>query len=149
VQLRELTDRLACAMVAGGPDQEPTALLELLDTLDEFLDRHMRAEEALLSPTTSSGVESLRRPFRCHLWFPVTEGPELDLDVLPREFAHRAVLERFSRLRPGERVLLHSACALDSLWNQVAYGQPGEYRWVYLEEGPQRWRAEVTRRAPQ
>jgi uncharacterized protein (DUF2249 family) len=149
VHLRDLTDRLACAVGAAGPAREPTDLVQLLDTLDEFLDRHMRAEEALLSPTTSTGVEWLRQPFRCHLWFPLTEGPEIDLDVLPREFAHRAVLERFSRLRPGERVLVQSGCALDGLWSLVACGQPGEYGWAYLEEGPERWRAEVTRRSPQ
>jgi uncharacterized protein (DUF2249 family) len=94
-------------------------------------------------------VESLRQPFRCHLWFPLTEGPEIDLDVLPREFADRAMLERFSRLRPGDRVLVHSGWALDGLWRLMACGQPGEYGWVYLQEGPDRWRAEVTRRAPQ
>jgi uncharacterized protein (DUF2249 family) len=109
----------------------------------------MRVEEALLSATTSSGVESLRQPFRCHLWFPLTEGPEIDLDVLPSEFAHRAVMERFSRLRPGERLLVRSSCELDSLWNALACQRPGEYGWTHLEEGPQRWRAEVTRRAPE
>jgi uncharacterized protein (DUF2249 family) len=149
VHLRDLTDRLASAVAATGPDRAPTRLAELLDTLDEFLDRHMRAEEALLSSTTSSGVESLRQPFRCHLWFPLTEGPEVDLDALPQESAYRAVLERFSRLRPDERLRVRSRSGLDCLWSLLASGRPGEYRWIYLEEGPDVWRAEVTRRAPQ
>jgi uncharacterized protein (DUF2249 family) len=149
VRLRDLTDELANAARAQGVASEAGDLLQLLDALVEFLDRHMRTEEALLSKTTSAGVESLRQPFRCHLWFPMTEGAEVDLDVLPREFAHRAALERFSRLRPGEKVLLRSSRELDGLWNVLSCGRPGEYGWAYLEEGPELWRAELTRRAPE
>ena len=98
---------------------------------------------------SEAGVESLRKPFRCHLWFPVTEGPVLDLDALPQEFAHRAALERFSRLRPGEHLLLRSRRELDGVWTLVSSSWPGEFGWVYLEEGPARWRADVTRRAPE
>jgi uncharacterized protein (DUF2249 family) len=149
LRLRDLADQLANVATANGVRSEPGDLVELLDALDEFLDRHMRTEESLLSGTTSAGVESLRRPFRCHLWFPLTEGPKVDLDVLPREFAHRAALERFSRLRPGEKLLLRSNRQLDGLWNLLSSGRPGEYGWAYLEEGPERWRAELTRRAPE
>jgi uncharacterized protein (DUF2249 family)/hemerythrin-like domain-containing protein len=149
VHLRDLTDQLANVATATGDQSERDDLAKLLGALDEFLVRHMRAEEALLSTTTSAGVESLRRPFRCHLWFPLTEGPEVDLDVLPRDFARRAALERFSRLRPGEKLLLRSNRELDGLWNLLASGRPGEYGWTYLEEGPERWRAELTRRAPE
>jgi uncharacterized protein (DUF2249 family) len=149
VHLRELADQLANVATANGVRSGAGDLVQLLDALDEFLDRHMRTEETLLAATTPAGVESLRQPFRCHLWFPLTEGPEVDLDVLPREFAHRAALERFSRLRPGEKLHLRSNCELDGLWNVLSGGRPGEYGWAYLEEGPKRWRAEVTRRAPE
>jgi uncharacterized protein (DUF2249 family) len=106
----------------------------------------MRTEQTVLGMVATDGVESRRRPFRCHLWFPLTEGPELDLDVLPREFAHRAALERFSRLRPGQHLLMRSSCEVESLWTVLASAQPGEFRWAYLEEGPERWCVEVTRR---
>jgi uncharacterized protein (DUF2249 family) len=149
MRLRDLADQLANTAAAAGDRPEAGDLVELLDILEEFLDRHMRTEEAFLSGTTSAGVESLRQPFRCHLWFPLTEGPEVDLDALPREFAHRAALERFSRLRPGEKLLLRSSRELDSLWNVLSCGRPGEYGWAYLEEGPERWRVELTRRAPE
>jgi uncharacterized protein (DUF2249 family)/hemerythrin-like domain-containing protein len=149
VHLRDLTDQLANVATANGDQPERDDLAELLGALDGFLIRHMRAEETLLSATTSAGVESLRQPFRCHLWFPLTEGPEVDLDVLPREFARRAALERFSRLRQGERLLVRSSWELDGLWNALSCGRPGDYGWAYLEEGPKRWRAEVTRRAPE
>jgi uncharacterized protein (DUF2249 family) len=147
VHLRDLTDQLAAAGPAGGDEDDPGALVELLDDLEKFLDRHMRTEQAVLATATTDGVESLRRPFRCHLWFPLTEGSELDMDVLPRKFAHRAALERISRLRPGERLLVRSGRELGSLWNVLACGQPGEFGWAYLDEGPEQWRVEVTRRA--
>jgi uncharacterized protein (DUF2249 family) len=149
VQLRDLTDGLVAAGTADDARRDPRALVDLLDDVDERLDRHMRAEQALLSPTTTDGVESSRRPFRCHLWFPLTEGSVLDLDVLPPEFAHRAALERFSRLRPGERLRVRSGRELESLWNVLACGRPGEFGWAYLQEGPDQWRVEVTRRVPE
>src|SRR5688500_14499518 len=149
VQLRDLTDDLVAAGTADDARRDPGAVVDLLDDVEELLDRHMRAEQALLSPTTTDGVESYRRPFRCHLWFPLTEGSELDLDVLPPEFAHRAALERFSRLRPGERLRVRSDRQLDSLWNLLACRQPGDFGWAYLQEGPDQWRAEVTRRDPE
>jgi uncharacterized protein (DUF2249 family) len=122
--------------------------VDLLDEVEVLLDRHMRAEQTLLAPTTTDGVESHRRPFRCHLWFPLTEGPELDLDALPPAFAHRAALERFSRLRPGESLRVRSGRELESLWNVLAGGRPGEFGWAYLHEGPDQWQVEVTRRVP-
>jgi uncharacterized protein (DUF2249 family) len=149
VQLRDLTDHLVAAGTADDARRDPRALVDLLDDVEELLDRHMRAEQALLSPTTTDGVESCRRPFRCHLWFPLTEGSELDLDVLPPEFAHRAALERFSRLRPGERLRVRSGRELQSLWDVLAWGRPGEFGWAYLQEGPDQWRVEVTRRVPE
>lgn len=149
VHLRDLSNQLADAAAMQEGSREPGNLVELLDALEGLLDRHMRAEQALLSSTTSAGVESTRRPFRCHLWFPLTEGPELDLDVLPPEFASRAALDRFSRLRPGERLLVRSSGDLDGLWKALSGGRPSEYGWAYLEEGPERWRAELTRRGPE
>jgi uncharacterized protein (DUF2249 family) len=120
--------------------------VELLDDLEELLTDHMRVEEAVLSVTTTDGVESRRRPFRCHTWFPVTEGPEVELDALPREYADTAVLERLSRMRPGERLLLRAGWDLDGLAGLVARAWPREFGWSCVGSGPDRWCAEVTRR---
>ena len=147
VHLRDVTDELTAAATADGENDDPGALVELLDDLEDFLDQHMRTEQAVLGAATTDGVESLRHPFRCHLWFPLTEGLELDLDVLPREFAHRAALERFSRMRPGQRLLVRSSSEVESLWNLLTCNRSGEFGWAYVEEGPEQWRVEVTRRA--
>jgi hypothetical protein len=130
VHLRDVTERLAAVRTADGTGDEPAALVELLDDLEESLDRHMRAEQTVLASATPVGVESLRHPFRCHLWFPLTEGTELDLDALPREFAHRAALERFSRMRPGERLLVRSSSEVESLWSLLTCSRPGEFGWA-------------------
>jgi uncharacterized protein (DUF2249 family) len=144
VHLLELTDQLAAA--ADGRQRSAPDLGDLLDDLKVFLPQHMRTEEDVVATVTSDGVESRRRPLRCHLWFPITEGPEIDLDALPAEFAHRAALERFARLRRGERLLVRSGRELESLWHLLACAQPGEFAWAYLDEGPDRWCAEVCRR---
>jgi uncharacterized protein (DUF2249 family) len=148
VRLRDMTDRRAnvAAVEEAGP--RPGPLPEVLDALQEFLDRHMREEEAALTPATAAGVESLRHPFRCHLWFPLTEGPVLDLDVLPQDYAHRAALERLGRLPAGEHLLVRAGNELDGLWRLLASRLSGEYGWAYLEERPERWQADATRRAP-
>jgi uncharacterized protein (DUF2249 family) len=146
VHLRDLSDRLgACGL--DGSDHEPAVLVDLLDDLEEFLAQHLRAEEALLATSTTGGVESLRRPYRCHLWFPLTEGSLLDLDALPHEFAYRAALERFTRMRPGQRLLVRSRDDVEALWNLLSRAYPRQFGWVYLEEGPRLWCAEVIRRA--
>jgi uncharacterized protein (DUF2249 family) len=149
VRLRDLTDALADTATAVAPLRQPDRLLGTLDALVPLLDGHMRREQTLLSEATVAGVESLRRPFRCHSWFPLVEGGDVDLDVLPPEFAHRAAMERLGRMRPGEGVRLTASHELDGVWAALAGRLPGEYGWMYLEEGPERWQADITRRAPE
>ncbi len=146
VALRDLTERLAGTAGPAPGQGDLRLLVELLDDLEELLVNHMRSEEAVLATATTDGVESRRRPFRCHTWFPVTEGPEIDLDALPREHADGAALERFSRMRPGERLILRAGWDLDGLGALVARAWPREFGWACLEAGPERWSAEVTRR---
>lgn len=146
VRIRDVTDQLAGLVAADDPRREPRTLTSLLDGLEELLVTHMRTEQSVLAAAT--GVEPVRRPYRCHLWFPITEGPEVDLDDLPREFGHAAVLERSSRLRPGESVTVRCGSDLRSLWIALSRGRPEEFGWAYLEEGPGQWRATITRRSP-
>jgi uncharacterized protein (DUF2249 family) len=140
-----VTDQLAG--LVGNGHRAARTLVRLLDGLDELLETHVRAEQAVLS--AAPGVESVRLPFRCHLWFPITEGSEIDLDGLPREFAHAATLERLCRLRPGSSVTLRSSSDLQSLWLALSRGHPDEFGWAYLDEGPEHWRATITRRPPE
>jgi uncharacterized protein (DUF2249 family)/hemerythrin-like domain-containing protein len=147
VELRDLTNRLGATAGAAPGERDLRLLVDLLDDLEELLVDHMPTEQAVLRQATPHGVESLRRPFRCHTWFPVTEGPDIDLDTLPRDHADRATLERLSRMHPGERLLLRAGWNLDGLAGLVGRAWPHEFGWACLESGPEQWRAEVTRRA--
>lgn len=148
VHLRNVADELAGAATAAAPDRDGDRLVAVLRDLRERLDQHLRAEQEVLSPVTAAGVEALRQPFRSLEWFALTDGPVVDMDRLPPAFAHSATLERLSRLRAGERIELHSSGRLETLHALFTRGGlTGEYGWVYLQEGPDRWAAEITRRA--
>jgi uncharacterized protein (DUF2249 family) len=145
-RIRDVTDRLADLAAVDDAVGSPDLLVDLLDGLDGLLETHMRTEQSVL--TAAPGVESLRWPFRCHLWFPITEGPEFDLDDLPTASAHSAALDRLSRLGPGESVLVRCRGDLQSLWAALSRAHPGDFGWVCLDEGPTVWRARITRRSP-
>lgn len=97
-------------------------------------------------PLAEFGPARVRQPHRSHEWFPLTEGSPIRLDRLPREFATDALIDRLTRMRPGETVEVRSARPLDAA--EEAFGRRGmghDYGWAYLEEGPSRWWAAITR----
>ena len=109
--------------------------------------RHLGAEEALVAaPDMPGRVPATLAPAGCpHGWYPLTEGPVIDLDVLPAGQAVDAAVDRLLRLSRGEHVELRSRSDPYWLWRQVAEFAPGGYSLVYLQEGPERWAVEVTR----
>jgi uncharacterized protein (DUF2249 family) len=146
-QLRDATDALAIAGAADVPHRDAERLVAALEDLRVKLEQHLIDEQDVLSTATDSGIDPLRRPFRSHEWFSLTEGSIVDLDRLPREFALDAAIERLIRMRPGERLEVRSGNPLDPLEHLFERrGMPGEYGWAYLDEGPERWRATITRR---
>lgn len=141
-RLRELANRLAAASACDEKDTE--RLRATVRELCERLDRHVRREQGVLSDT---GIESVRQPFHSHEWFVLTEGSTLDMDRLPDDWRQSAVLDRLSRMRSGESLELISGRPLQPVHALlVRRGMSAGYGWVYVEEGPRRWRAEVTRR---
>jgi hemerythrin-like domain-containing protein/uncharacterized protein (DUF2249 family) len=146
VRLRDLTAALADAADAPQGSRDPAAVIALLDALDLTLDRHVRDEEQTLSEMAEAQVPGLGS----HEWFPLTEGPIVDRDSLPRGASADAVIERLTRMRPGERVEVRSHSPLADLEDAfVRRGMTSEYGWTYDEEGPHRWRAGVVRRRPE
>jgi uncharacterized protein (DUF2249 family) len=112
------------------------------------LERHLRAEEELLAadraPATVPATTALGS--RPHGWYPLTEGPVIDLDALPAGQAIDAAVARLLRLRRGEQVELDSSTDIGPTWREMDRLRPGGYGFVVLEEGPDRWRVRVTRR---
>lgn len=149
VRLRDVSDALAGAAAADAAGQDSGRLTSMLGDLRRHLEQHRRHEQEVMSTSTDSGIELLRRPYHSHEWFPMTEGAVLDMDRLPREFELSAVVERLTRMTSEERVQLRSGHSLEELQELFTRrGMATEYGWAYLEEGPKLWRADITRRLP-
>lgn len=147
-QLRDCADAVARAAAADRALRDREHLTATLDELHERLVGHLNTEEELLG-AGGAGVEDLRQPFRSHEWFALTEGPRVDMDRLPREYAVAAVMDRLTRLRPGECIELTSGEPVEPLEDLIVRrDMAADYGWVYLDEGPERWRATITRRSP-
>ena len=83
---------------------------------------------------------------RPRAWYPLTEGPVIDLDVLPSGQVTDAAVDRLLRLRRGEQVELRSGRDPWPVWQRMDDLVPGRYGFAYLKEGPDQWRVQVTRR---
>lgn len=146
-RLRDLTvglsDALAAAPAARDSEGLASTLLELISALED----HLREEADVLKPVTPVGVGALRRPLHSSSWFLLTEGHIVEYDRLPPAFAGWAAVERLTRMRPGEGIEVRSAHSLETLHLLLRRrGEAAEFGWTYLEEGPETWRAEITRR---
>lgn len=110
------------------------------------LEHHMSTEEQLLkSGRASHGVPSVAAlGGHPHNWYPLTEGPVIDLDALPVGQAVAAAVDRLLRMRHSEQVELLSGADIMPVWREMNELSPGGYWFVSLEEGPGRWRMRVT-----
>jgi uncharacterized protein (DUF2249 family) len=70
----------------------------------------------------------------------------IDLDALPPGQAVDAAVHRLLRLRRGEQVELHASTDPYLVWRQLDVLSPSGYGFAYLQDGPDRWRMQVTRR---
>ncbi len=146
-RLRACTETLARA--ASG--EQPLSLGALATATRDFvcqLERHLRAEEELLpadrAPATVSATTALGS--HPHGWYPLTEGPVIDLDALPDSQAIGAAVARLLRLRRDEQVELQCGTDISPVWREIDRLSPGGYGFVFLQDGPDRWRMQVTRR---
>jgi uncharacterized protein (DUF2249 family) len=96
-------------------------------------------------PATAPGITAATG--RRHEWYPLTEGPVIDLDALPPGQAVAAAVDRLLRVRRGEQIELRSGTDISPVWREMDQLSPGRYRFAVLQEGPDRWRMQVTRRS--
>ncbi len=146
-RLRAAADLLARA--AAG--EQPMSSGQVATAARDFaaqLERHLRAEENALAPgPTAQGVPgTVALGGQPRDWYPLTEGPAVDLDALPADEAITAAVDRLLRMTRGEQVELLSGTDLDPVWREVSELRPGGYRFTVLQDGPDRWRMQVTRR---
>jgi uncharacterized protein (DUF2249 family) len=145
--LHLITEMLAAAATDEGP-HIPADLAATTRDLLAHLERHLGSEEAVLAANRAPGEAPgttvvTRRP---HAWFALSEGGVIDLDTLPAGQLVDAVVDRLVRLRSGERVELHSSRDPYAVWQRMDRACPGDYGFDYLQDGPDRWRVQVTRR---
>ncbi len=139
----------ALERAAGNGAGSPAKLASLTRDLLRQLERHLAAEEAMLTgPGQPAGTPTTRAlGGRPHEWYPLTEGDVIDLDALPRDQVAEAAADRALRLRYGEQVELRSGSDPYRVRQRVDELAPGRYGFIYLEDGPRRWRVQMTRRA--
>jgi uncharacterized protein (DUF2249 family) len=147
VRLRAAADLLARVAAEEQPMSPAQAAAAARDFAAQ-LERHLQAEEKQLAsqrvPPGVPGTAALGG--HPHEWYPLTEGPVVDLDVLPMGQAVAAAVARLSRLGAGEQVELQWGCDLGPVWREMDRLSPGSYGFVFLHDGPDRWRMQVTRR---
>ena len=146
-RLRAAADLLARA-AAGEQPMSPRQAAVAARDFAALLERHLRAEENLLAsgrgPQGAPGTVTLGG--RPHEWYPLTEGPVVDLDALPKDQAVAAAVDRLLRMRRGEQVELQSGTDLNPVWREISGLSPDGYRFTVVQDGPPRWRMQVTRR---
>ncbi len=140
----ETLERVAAGESTWSPAQLAAATRDLLHQLE----RHFHTGQALLAAASTPGKVPATAMLGAHPheWYPLTEGPVIDLDALPAGQAVDAAVHRLLRLRRGEQVELHAATDPHLVWRQLDVLSPGGYGFAYLQDGPDRWRMQVTRR---
>jgi uncharacterized protein (DUF2249 family) len=146
-RLRAAAELLTRAATGEQP-MDPARLAAVVRDFVTQLGRHLRSEEDLLTsgraPREVPGTVTLGG--HPHEWYLLTEGPVADLDVLPAEDAVAAAVDRLLRMRRGEQVELLAGTDLEPVWREISGLSPDGYQFTVLQDGPDRWRMQVTRR---
>ena len=140
----ETLERVAAGESTWSPAELAAATRDLLRQLE----RHFHAGEAVLAAAGTPGKVPATTVLggHPHEWYPLTEGPVIDLDALPADQTIDAAIHRLLRLRRGEQVELQAGTDPHLVWRQLDVLSPGGYGFAYLQDGPDRWRMQVTRR---
>jgi uncharacterized protein (DUF2249 family) len=144
LELRLSIDDLTQAAVSRG-ERTSAHLAAHIRELVSQLESHLDAEEQVLADSAPSMSSLGSQP---HEWYPLTEGPVIELDRLPGPSGADAVFDRLLQLRMGESLELDSGSDPGPLLYRLRRGDPGAYLVDEPVHGPPRWRVRVTRRPP-
>jgi hypothetical protein len=144
--LHLMTEMLAAA--TGGEPHVPADLAATTRDLLAHLERHLSSEEAVLvaGNTSDHAPGTATRTCRPHEWCALSGDGVLEVDGLPAGQLVDAAVDRLVRLRSGEQIGLRSSRSPHEVWRRMDRACPGDYGFDYLQDGPDRWRVQVTRR---
>ncbi|HET9947765.1 MAG TPA: DUF2249 domain-containing protein [Longimicrobiales bacterium] len=77
----------------------------------------------------------------------MAEQRTLDVRVLTPREKHPTIFHTFEGLAPGESFVLVNDHDPKPLRYQFDYEYAGKFGWTYLEQGPDVWKVEITRKA--
>lgn len=145
--LRDDIDELAAAAAAHG-SSDPDQLTLVTRRLINRLEVHVRSEAAALAKVAGGYRASTSGWATAEHWYPLTEGPLIDVDQLRVDQAEDAVLNRLTHLRDGEHVELHGHGhgVAERLWRRLQRRRPGDFSWSERPDDPDGWIVTVGRR---
>ncbi len=73
-------------------------------------------------------------------------SPVLDVRIIPPREKHTTIFSRFDSLVAGQAFVLVNDHDPIPLKNQFDFTRPGQCDWKYLEQGPEVWRVQLTRK---
>lgn len=73
----------------------------------------------------------------------------LDVRAIPPHDRHSAIFLMFRALKPDESMEIVNDHDPKPLFHQFQAEAPGEFRWQYLDQGPQTWQVRITRQLAQ
>jgi uncharacterized protein (DUF2249 family) len=141
LQLRGDVDDLA-AGAQGHIAREKLA--GVIRRLVNHLEIHLATEAAVLHRNQDAAAED-RAWVAANQWYPLVEGPVIEMDRLRKDQAESAVLNRLARLRPGEELELRSAHDPHAVWVRLQQRDPAAHDWHAKPDGAG-WSVTVRRR---
>jgi len=140
-RLRSDIDDLAAA---AQQDRDPADLPSIVRRLIARLEQHLATEAAIL---TGRGYTFTGRDWAtAGHWYCLTEGPVIEMDELKPHEAQAAVLNRLTRMQPGEHLELRWAANPQPVWQRLQQRDPGGHSWLATQSSAGTWSVEVSRR---
>lgn len=70
----------------------------------------------------------------------------IDVRTIPPRERHPLIFQTFDALEPGTAFELVNDHAPTPLYYQFLHERPERFEWQYLEEGPEVWRVQISRK---
>ncbi len=73
------------------------------------------------------------------------QSPVIDVRQIPPPQRHTTIFGKFDELLPGEALQIVSDHDPRPLHYQFDSRSPGQFKWAYLQAGPDEWRVQISK----